>query len=139
MGRRADRNRPSLGVRSEWNTEFRRSRQKNLFALLDIIRSSRLEEAGVRHCGIIAVGELEDLPHSVTSLADALGEPRSSTSRRLRTLADNGLVRLEARGSKKLAFLTDAGWAQLERWWKVLDGPIDYLVATETAHHSAKR
>jgi DNA-binding transcriptional ArsR family regulator len=133
MGRKADTSQKAK-IRADWNSDFRRSRQQNLFALLDIIRSCRFEEGGGRHCGMIAIGELEGLPYAVSSLADALGEPRSTTSRKLHMLTAQGLVRLETRHGKKLAVLTEAGWARLQRWWSVLDGPVDFFVATEAAH-----
>lgn len=135
MGRKAETGRPNARIRDEWNSEFRRSRQRNLFALLDMIRSCRFEEDGGRHCGLIAIGELEGLPYAISSLADALGEPRSTTSRKLHLLAKQGLVRLDAHAhpGKTLAILTEAGWARLARWWSVLDGPIDFFVSAEAA------
>jgi hypothetical protein len=133
MWRKANASRQKADVQDDWKSEFRRRRQQSLFALLDMVRYCRFEEGGGRHCGLIAIGQLEGLPYCISSLADTLGEPRSTTSRKLRILAKQGLVKFEPKRGAKQIVLTDKGWVRLGRWWRILDGPIDHFVAVDGA------
>lgn len=80
---------------------------------------------------MVAIGELEGLPYSITALADALREPRSTTSRKVNALAANGLLRVQPDRDGKRLYLTERGWRRLDNWWAALDGPLDIFVRSE--------
>jgi DNA-binding MarR family transcriptional regulator len=112
---------------------------------LDRLRALLAFMTGLRPLGgllifiLIAIGELEDRPYDISSLAATLGEPRTSALRHLTDLQALGLVERRLEGRRSIISLTDDGWVRLAEWRDKIRPALDRLVRSQAKHVLADR
>jgi DNA-binding MarR family transcriptional regulator len=112
-------------IRQHMATEARLKRTKGIVKILVAFRreNSQFFEGPMRN--LIAVGEAEQRPYDISSLAAALDLPRTTVFRHLEDMQQRGVVRIEQQGRRSTLYLTDVGWREVAEKWRYFDPIID--------------
>jgi len=118
-----DEDRPAVARSSRYSPSDRLGMFELIDSLSNFARDRKpLGPRDFRILCVVIIGELQQRPHDLSSVADAAGMARATAMRRVRALAERGLLDTERRGRR--CVITASG-ALNQRLRPIVDKMID--------------